>query len=80
MSERMESPDAGLVDGIKKNAGLAVVSGIILLITGTLAILSPFVAGVSITILVGAMLAVSGWALVFIGRSVKKMAAETQTA
>ena len=60
MSEQNESPDAGLVDGIKKNAGLTVVSGVILLIAGTLAILSPFVAGVSITILVGAMLAVSG--------------------
>ncbi len=60
MSEQVESPDAGLVDGIKKNAGLTVVSGIILLVAGTLAILSPFVAGVSITVLVGAMLAVSG--------------------
>ena len=60
MTEQNESPDAGLVDGIKKNAGLTVVSGVILLIAGTLAILSPFVAGVSITILVGAMLAVSG--------------------
>ncbi len=60
MSEQVNSRDAGLMDGIKKNAGLTVVSGIILLIAGTLAILSPFVAGVSITILVGAMLAVSG--------------------
>jgi uncharacterized membrane protein HdeD (DUF308 family) len=60
MSEQAESPDAGLVDGIKKNAGLTVVIGIITLITGTLAITSPFVAGVSITILVGAMLAISG--------------------
>ncbi len=60
MSEQVESPDAGLVDGIKKNAGLTVVSGIILLIAGTFAILSPLVAGVSITILVGAMLAISG--------------------
>ena len=60
MSEQVGSPDTGLVDGIKKNAGLTVVSGIILLVAGTLAILSPFVAGVSITVLVGAMLAVSG--------------------
>ncbi len=60
MSEQVDSRDAGLMDGIKKNAGLTVVSGIILLIAGTLAILSPFVAGVSITMLVGAMLAVGG--------------------
>ncbi len=60
MSEQVASPDAGLVDGIRKNAGLTVVCGIILIVAGTLAILSPFVAGVSITVLVGAMLAVSG--------------------
>ena len=60
MSEQVASSDAGLMDGIRKNAGLTVVSGIILLVAGTLAILSPFVAGVSITVLVGAMLAVSG--------------------
>ncbi len=60
MSEQAESPGAGLVDGIKKNAGLTVVIGIITLIAGTLAIMSPFVAGVSITILVGATLAISG--------------------
>ena len=60
MSEQVESLDAGLIAGIRKNAGLTVVSGVILLIAGTLAILSPFVAGVSITIMVGAMLAISG--------------------
>jgi uncharacterized membrane protein HdeD (DUF308 family) len=60
MSEQMDSPDAGLVDGIKKNAGLAVVIGVVTLIAGLLAIMSPLVAGVSITILVGAMLAISG--------------------
>ena len=60
MSEQIESPDAGLMDGIKKNAGLTVISGVILIIAGTFAIMSPLVAGVSITILVGAMLAISG--------------------
>jgi len=60
MSEQIGSPDTGLVDGIKKNAGLTVVIGIITVIAGLLAISSPLVAGVSITILVGAMLAISG--------------------
>lgn len=60
MSEQIKTQDAGLIDGIKKNAGLTVLSGVILLIAGTLAIFSPFVAGVSITLLVGMMLAVSG--------------------
>jgi uncharacterized membrane protein HdeD (DUF308 family) len=52
--------DAGLVAGIRKNAGLMVISGIVLVVAGTLAIMSPLVAGVSITIMVGAMLAISG--------------------
>jgi uncharacterized membrane protein HdeD (DUF308 family) len=60
MSEQAESPDAGLVDGIKKNAGLTVIIGIITVIAGFLAISSPLIAGVSITIAVGAMLAISG--------------------
>jgi uncharacterized membrane protein HdeD (DUF308 family) len=60
MSEQVEAPDAGLVDGIKKNAGLTIIIGIITVIAGMLAISSPFIAGVSISILVGAMLAISG--------------------
>ena len=60
MSEQSESQDAGLVDGIKKNARLTVIIGVVTLIAGLLAITSPLVAGVSITILVGAMLAISG--------------------
>ncbi len=60
MTEQTTIFDAGLVDGIRKNAGLTVVSGIILLIAGLLAVMSPFVAGMSITIMVGAMLAVGG--------------------
>jgi uncharacterized membrane protein HdeD (DUF308 family) len=60
MAEQETTLDAGLVDGIRKNAGLTVVSGIILLIAGLLAVMSPFVAGMSITIMVGVMLAVGG--------------------
>ena len=55
-----ESAPAELVDAIRRNSGLTVASGVVLLIAGLLAILSPFVAGLSITIMVGAMLAVSG--------------------
>jgi uncharacterized membrane protein HdeD (DUF308 family) len=60
MTEQTNTIDEGLVDGIRKNAGLTVVSGIILMIAGMLAVMSPFVAGMSITIMVGAMLAVGG--------------------
>jgi len=60
MSESAENLDAGLVGAIRRNAGLTVASGVVLVIAGLLAILSPFVAGLSITIMVGAMLALSG--------------------
>jgi len=60
MSESAENIDAGLVGAIRRNAGLTVASGVVLVIAGLLAMLSPFVAGLSITIMVGAMLAVSG--------------------
>ena len=51
---------SGLLDGIKKNARLAVIIGIIMLICGFLAIGSPLAAGLSVTIFVGAMLIVGG--------------------
>jgi len=60
MSESAENLDAGLIGAIRRNAGLTVASGVVLVIAGLLAILSPFVAGLSITIMVGAMLALSG--------------------
>lgn len=60
MSEQAETAPSGLVEEIKKNAGLTVVSGVILLIAGLLAVMSPFMVGLSITIMVGALLAVSG--------------------
>jgi uncharacterized membrane protein HdeD (DUF308 family) len=59
MSEQ-EVIASGLLDGIKKNARLAVIIGIIMLICGFLAIGSPLAAGLSVTILVGAMLIVGG--------------------
>ena len=60
MSESPESARAELIDAIRRNSGLTVASGVVLVLAGLLAILSPFVAGLSITIMVGAMLALSG--------------------
>ena len=60
MSESTESARTELIDAIRRNSGLTVASGVVLLLAGLLAILSPFVAGLSITIMVGAMLALSG--------------------
>ena len=60
MSDSAESAHAELVDAIRRNSGLTIAAGTVLLVAGLLAILSPFVAGLSITIMVGAMLALSG--------------------
>jgi uncharacterized membrane protein HdeD (DUF308 family) len=51
---------SGLLDGIKKNARLAVIMGIVMVICGILAVGSPLAAGVSVTIFVGIMLALAG--------------------
>jgi uncharacterized membrane protein HdeD (DUF308 family) len=57
---------SGLLDGIKKHAGLTVIIGIIMVICGFLAIGSPFAAGLSVTIFVGAFLVVGGIAQCFL--------------
>ncbi len=49
-----------LTEAIRRNSGLTTLTGVILLIAGFVAVGSPFVAGLSVTIMVGAMLAVSG--------------------
>jgi len=59
MSEN-ETVASGLLDGIKKNARLAVIVGILMLICGILAIGSPMVAGMSVTVVVGVMLMIGG--------------------
>ena len=59
-SDQDTSAMSDLADGIRRNAKQAVWCGVLLLIAGFLAVMSPFVAGVSITIVVGALLAISG--------------------
>ena len=65
MPEHTEIP-SGLLDGIKKNARLVVIVGFLMLICGIFAIGSPLVAGVYVTIFVGAMLMVGGLAQCFL--------------
>jgi len=60
MSESPELMNTSLIEAIRRNAGLTIASGGVLVAAGLLAILSPFVAGLSITVMVGAMLALSG--------------------
>ena len=59
-TEQVESVVSDLGRSLKANARWAMISGIIMVVAGMLAIGSPFVAGLSITIMVGAILAVSG--------------------
>lgn len=49
-----------LLEGIRKNARIAVFAGIVMVICGLLSIGSPLAAGVSVTIFVGAFLAIGG--------------------
>jgi uncharacterized membrane protein HdeD (DUF308 family) len=60
MSEENMPEAASLVEAIRRNAKMAVITGVILVIAGFLAMVSPFVAGLSVTIMVGALLAISG--------------------
>lgn len=68
MSEQV-AVTSGLLDGIKRNARLAVIIGIIMVICGFLAVGSPLAAGVSVTMFVGIMLAVGGIAQCFLAFS-----------
>ena len=52
-----------LLGAIKAHAGIAVGVGIALILAGILAICAPFVAGVSVTLAIGAMLIVGGVSL-----------------
>ena len=54
------------LDGIKTNARLAVIVGIIMVVCGFLAIASPLAAGLSVTVFVGVMLIVGGIAQCFL--------------
>jgi uncharacterized membrane protein HdeD (DUF308 family) len=60
MSENIQTAGSAFLEEIKKNSGLAIVMGVIVLITGILAIGSPFVAGISVAMMVGVLLIVGG--------------------
>ena len=54
------NPAPGLLEGIRKNARVAVFAGVTMVICGLLSIGSPLAAGVSVTLFVGVLLAVGG--------------------
>ena len=66
MTEAIQQADKELLGTIKRNAGLGIALGIVIAIAGVLAIISPFVAGLSVTIVVGVLLIVSGVSRLFL--------------
>jgi uncharacterized membrane protein HdeD (DUF308 family) len=55
-----EKEGGTLIDALRQHAGWAMAIGILLLIAGLLAIGSPFITGLAVTVSVGALLIVSG--------------------
>ncbi|MEM8768203.1 MAG: DUF308 domain-containing protein, partial [Pseudomonadota bacterium] len=51
---------AALIDALKRNAGLTIGIGIIMVLAGLGAVIAPAVAGLSLTIMVGFTLAIAG--------------------
>ncbi len=60
MSTKIENFGPQLVEGIKQNSGWAIAIGVLSVIMGLLAIMTPYIAGLSVTVVVGALLSVSG--------------------
>jgi uncharacterized membrane protein HdeD (DUF308 family) len=60
MSENIQTVGSTFLEEIKKNSGLAIAMGIIVLIAGILAIGSPFAAGISVAMIVGVLLVIGG--------------------
>lgn len=60
MSEQFESVGAELVKRIKHNTGIVIAIGVVLLIVGILALVAPFVAGLSVAFVVGILLLIGG--------------------
>ena len=52
--------ESALLEGIKANSRSATIAGILMIICGSLAIVAPFVAGLSVTIMVGSLLLIAG--------------------
>ena len=60
MSQHIQNIESQFMAGIKKNAGITIAIGTILLLMGLFAMGSPLVAGVSIAMLVGVALIIGG--------------------
>ena len=66
MTNGTEEVDQDTLSTIKRHAGLGMAIGIAIAIAGVLSVLSPFIAGLSVTIAVGVLLIVSGVSRLFL--------------
>ena len=66
MANGIQEVDQEMLSTIKRHAGLGMALGIGIVIAGVLAVMTPFVAGLSVTIAVGVLLMVSGVSRLFL--------------
>ena len=66
MTEGTEAVDQEMLSTIKRHAGVGIAVGIVMVIAGALAIMSPLVAGLSVAIAVGVLLVASGVSRLFL--------------
>ena len=70
MSQEIQQIQTPFLDAIKKNTGITIGVGVIVMLIGFLVMASPLVAGISVALMVGIMLVISGLAqLVFAFKS-----------
>jgi len=60
MTQEVQNIDSGLLNEVKKNSGLTIALGIVVLLMGMFAMGSPLIAGVTLAIAVGFMLIIGG--------------------
>ena len=60
MTDAIEQVDQEMLGTIKRHAGLGMALGIGIVIAGVLAVISPFIAGLSVTIAVGVLMIAAG--------------------
>jgi uncharacterized membrane protein HdeD (DUF308 family) len=66
MTNAIDQADQEMLSTIKRHAGLGMALGIGIAIAGVLAVISPFIAGLSVTIAVGVLLVASGISRLFL--------------
>ena len=66
MTDAIEQVDQEMLGTIKRHAGLGMALGIGIVIAGVLAVISPFIAGLSVTVAVGVLMVVAGVSRLFL--------------